>query len=142
MLWSFSYSIEGPFYGNYETREGAIDAAIAEMTAEGKPLDAVFFIGDDRLPKADFTGLDLPEHLATWVEDFQVEQAEDWPAFSATDEQKADLTRAIEAAFVAWLERHNMVPDWRVIENPERLTLGAAREIMKTWTRGGNGGVK
>lgn len=63
-------------------------------------------------------------------EDFGGPAAEDWPAFTASEEQKADLTRAIEAAFVAWLERHNMVPDWRVAENPERLTLGAAREMV------------
>jgi len=78
----------------------------------------------------DFAGVDLLEHLAVWVEeDFGGPAAEDWPAFNATDEHLADLARAIEAAFIAWLERHNMVPDWRVIEDPERLTLGAAREM-------------
>lgn len=130
MLWSFSYSIEGPFYGNYETREGAISAAVAEMTAEGKPPETVFFVGDDRPPKADFTGLDLPEHLATWVEDFQVEQAEEWGAFNANERQLAELAGAVEEAFKAWMERYGFAPDWRIIENPERLTLSDARELV------------
>lgn len=130
MFWSFSYSMEGPFYGNYETREGAIDAAVAEMTAEGKPPETVFFVGDDRPPKVDFTGLDLPEHLATWVEDFQVEQAEEWPAFNANERQLAELAGVVERAFAAWTERYGFTPDWRIVDRIETLTLDGARRLI------------
>lgn len=130
MSWAYNVSgdIENAYYGEYATREEAIAAAVRELAGCGD--DAVLYIAQDRPPRVDFAGVDLPEHLAAWVEeDFGGPAAEDWPAFNATEQQLADLTRAIEAAFVAWLERHGMTPDWRVIEDPERLTLGAAREM-------------
>lgn len=132
MSWTINISgdIEGPYYGDYPTREAAIADAVVFLTEAKCDARRPFHVAQARVPRVDFSERDFPELLAfDREEDFGGESAVDWPAFNATDEQKADLTRAIEAAFVAWLERHGMVPDWRVIEDPERLTLGAAREM-------------
>jgi len=128
--WTFSTTgmIEGPYTGSYPTREAAIMAAVRATTMWQN--EAVFYVAQARAPKVDFSDVDPCGYLAEWVEDFQGQSAEDWKALNATDEQKADLTRVIEAAFVAWLDQHGMQPDWRVIEDPERLTLGAAREMV------------
>lgn len=133
MSWAISTSgmIDGPYTGSYATREEAVAAAAQFLTDAECDARRPFHVAQARPPKVDFSGRDFVEMLAFDCEgDFGGESAEDWPAFSASEEQQADLTRAIEAAFVAWLERHGMVPDWRVVENPERLTLGAAREMV------------
>lgn len=132
MNWAICTSglVEGPYYGDYPTREAAIAAAVVALTEAECDERRPFHVAQVRAPEVDFSGVDLLEHLAVWVDDFGGVEAEDWPAFTASDGQHVDLTRAIEAAFVAWLERHEMVPDWRVVENPERLTLRAAREMV------------
>lgn len=136
MSWAYSIDgIDGPYTGDHSTREAAIAAAVQDANTENLPDitqygEISIYIAQARPPRVNFWGIDLLEHLAVWVEDdFGGPAAEDWPAFSATEQQLADLTRAIEAAFTAWLERHGMQPDWRVIEDPERLTLGQAREM-------------
>ena len=56
-------------------------------------------------------------------DDLQIEQAADWP--QATAEQKADLTSSLKSCFHAWLQRHNLQPDFWVVDDVQIHTVNA-----------------
>ncbi len=128
----YAFSLNGEDWGDgqYDSREAAIEAA-----REDEP-DGPIWTARCRAPVVDLSGLDVVEHLYNWCEDdFGLEEAEEWPAQFATGAQRDELAAMLADAFKAWAEKHGYTPEWWIAEDvqrhdvPERLTLGAAREM-------------
>jgi len=101
------------FYGEYDSREEAID--------ECEP--GTSFIGQYREP-ADpaslFDGDDVIERIFDH-EDYQIDVAED--ALDATKEQRADLTAVLQGAFRDWMQRHKIKVGFLIVpcETQEKI---------------------
>jgi len=129
----YAFSLNGEDWdaAEYDSREDAIQAARDEEQPEG-PI----YTARCRPPVVDLSGIDVVEHLYAWrEEDFGLEEAEEWPAQFATGAQRDELAAMLADAFKAWAEKHGFTPQWWIAEDvqkhdvPERLTLGAAREM-------------
>jgi hypothetical protein len=106
----FSYSHNEEHYtGEFATRE----LAIAEARAEGL---SKFWTGENRPPDVMFgiDGQDVIEQICQ-LEDFYIEQAEDWP--EASKEQVDELTEGLRKTFKAWMEKHNLTPKFWLVED-------------------------
>lgn len=95
----------------YDSRGAAVEAALKYAGTSS------FYTARCRLPVVDLTGLDPVDCLLDCCEDFQIEEAEGWAAQDATGEQRDELTRAMNAAFIAWAEKHGYTPDWWIVED-------------------------
>lgn len=116
MLYSYSRDQER-YYGPFSSREEAIAAAQAEgcisfWTAENRAPDPLMGICAD----------DVIEQVQQ-LEDFWLEQAEDWPG--ASREQLDDLTARLRQTFHDWMTNHNLTPHFWLAEEVQEHNLTA-----------------
>jgi hypothetical protein len=88
MSFSFSYCEEEGFAGDYQTREAAIEAALADPEIDLSPLSGELIV-ESILDQSE----DLPDG---------------WPNCNST--VYLDLTHALERAFLDWIQRNGLKP--------------------------------
>lgn len=95
------------YYGNYDTKEEAIEAGRNEESSR---------VGQYRAPVMPWDCLDagtLFDHVLC-QDDYQGEWAED--AFECTREQEKDLEQRIAIIVKAWCEENGFVPNFGIVE--------------------------
>ena len=103
------------YYDVFETREAAIADGMAAY--EGAP----FYVGkcEPPTPPEDlWSASDWIEHVCV-QDDYSHECAQDWD--QSTKEQREELEREVAPILAAWLDRHNLRPQFYVVNNPERI---------------------
>lgn len=106
----FSWSEnEESYHGEFATREEAIREGFAESDHD------VIFTGENRPPDVLFgiTADDLLERIKC-LDDFQVEQAEDWP--KCNKEQEDELTAMLRETFKRWMKKYKLEPTFWLVE--------------------------
>ena len=114
MIDTFSYSPTGEnYYGQFATREAAIEAARAEVGSG----QSRFWTGRNRAPEINLYCLSAETVIEDIVnqEDFQIDAADNWP--NATKEQQDELTGMLQRTFRDWMARHGLAPTYWLVED-------------------------
>lgn len=115
MAYSYSFNEEN-YIGSFETRE----AAIAGAHAENEGYYKEFWTAENRSPDilAAIDGSRFIEGVTESNDDFQIEQAEDWP--NCHNGQRDDLTEMLRQTFQAWVLKHNLTPIFWIADNVQK----------------------
>jgi len=117
MKYAYSFN-EEDYHGPHDT----IEDALAEAWSDSDEDHTHCWIGECAIPDA-ASHLDYDaviEHI-TNMEDFSHEWADDWP--KTTKEQREELTASLQAAFKAWLDKHDLHPKFFTVKNAKRMEI-------------------
>lgn len=101
---AYSYSSNGEtYYGDFKTREAAIEAAKTEKLKR-------YWTGRHRAPEINLYCLSATSVIEDIVnqDDFLIAAADNWP--HATKEQQDELTNALQRTFRNWMTQHGLAP--------------------------------
>ena len=114
MTWHVATEEDGPYYGEFATREDAI--------AEGIAADyEVFWVGESRLPKALAEGVFADEVVEKALENLEEDWMPDVFDWEAKPEQLKTLQEELRLVVDRWIEQYRLQPTWFLIGNPERI---------------------
>ncbi len=111
----YAYSFdEEHFTGHFDSPEHAAMEAFASDERD------VCYVGecDTPIPEDYLDGGDLIEHIAC-QDAFCNDWAEGWP--DNTKEQLDELTTGLRALFAAWLDKHDLRPEFFTVENVKTI---------------------
>jgi len=124
---SWGYSENGEiYYGEFDSLDAAKLDAIKLM--KDMPLEKQFWFGQYRNPMSPETVIDadlLLEH--SWCQDDYCGDFCDEP--NTTGKEKAELTKQIQEVYRAWLEKYDVMPKWKCIQEDSILRFTVAELI-------------
>lgn len=120
--WGYCDSEDRIFEGYFDTEEMAIEAARNRCEeSDAGPFE----VGQYRAvhaPEGYIDANDIFEHICC-QDEFSGDWADGFPG--ASKEQMRELTDKVQAEIRAWMERHDLLPDWVAVDE------GTIREIAQ-----------
>ncbi len=116
----YCYSLNGEsFYGEYETKEGAVEQGKEEALEEGQNE---IFIGicEEYIPS-----------ISAWqvIDSIQEDAYDKLGEFSqgylddVSNEHREELQDKLNQVLSKWIEEHNYIPDFWSVKNVEKITI-------------------
>jgi hypothetical protein len=130
--WFYAASEEGPYTGQFDSRDTAISEAQSDYGADG------FWIGEAKNPPvrlADWIGADRILELAgesLWDNDRISSEFDDGDVFVCTKEQETDLITRMKAACDEWQAAHGLIFRTYTFEQMRNVEFIEAKEGSDT----------